>query len=311
MNGLTPQMRVPNPRLLDVVGWMQRFANKGKKDLNIRRLVERVCADLAPGDYASEVLACYHWVCQNVRYMRDVHDVEFLKEPSVTVETQSGDCDDMATLLAAMLMACGNRCSFMLVGFTKPMVPSHVFVVVHTPAGDFPLDPVANRNTQEMLSRATGSTLFPADEVVSGKGIGEQPVVVGQPRPGTMTYSVFDYPSGLYRYYLGQALVLPASGWFRAPAGNRLRAPEALAVRVPDGARLVGEGKSAKGLIGTTQAGLGSVTVNTPRASTSLSLGALAGILPDEVAPSTVAKATAVALLGFILARASRNRGRA
>lgn len=150
-----PIMSVPNPRLRDVTDWMVKFANKGKTDMRVRRLVETLCAGLEPGDYASECFACYAWVDQNVRYMRDIHDVEFLKEPGVLLETLAGDCDDIATLLAAMFMASGNECVFSLVGFNGAPYPSHVFVCVKTADGLIPYDPVARYRTDAMSGAIT------------------------------------------------------------------------------------------------------------------------------------------------------------
>ena len=154
MNGSTPTLRVNSPRLIDVVEWMRRFAHKGKSDLEVRQLVETICKDLVQGDYAGEVLAIYYWVCQNIRYMRDIHDVEFVKEPRQIVLTCSGDCDDIATLLAAMCMASGNTCEFLLASYaSKTSMPTHVFLRVNTPSGPMVLDPVANRLTAQMLGR--------------------------------------------------------------------------------------------------------------------------------------------------------------
>lgn len=163
MNDLTPTKMVPRPSLQTVVQAMRQFAHKGKVDLTIRNLVEQICADLIDGDYASESLACYYWVCQNIRYMRDIQDVEFLKEPRQVIATGSGDCDDMATLLAAMLLTCGNSCNFVLACFDGSGVPSHVFVEVETPTGPRPLDPVANRITAEMMGRITSRKVVRVD----------------------------------------------------------------------------------------------------------------------------------------------------
>jgi transglutaminase-like putative cysteine protease len=141
---------------------MRKFAHKGKEDLSIRRLVEQICAPLAQGDYAGECLALYYWVCQNIRYMRDPLEVEFVKEPERVLETRAGDCDDMATLLAAMVMACGNRCRFVLVGFQKGKGPSHVYLEVISPRGEIVvLDPVANRNTANMLKKVQVRQEYP------------------------------------------------------------------------------------------------------------------------------------------------------
>jgi len=156
MNGSTPTLSVQQPTLQDVVDWMVKFAHQGKSDLRVRRLVEQICEDLEPGDYSSEVYAIYAWVHANIRYMKDPHDVEFIKEPHMLLQTRSGDCDDIATLIAAMLMACGNRAVFSLVAFDGEPLPSHVFCSAITPSGTLAiLDPVANVTVPGMLRRIT------------------------------------------------------------------------------------------------------------------------------------------------------------
>lgn len=71
-----------------------------------------------------------------------------------------------------------------------------------------------------------------------------------------MIYSVFDYGSRKYRYYEGGEARVPATGWFRAPVGGQV--PEAIAARVPPGARFVGTGLDPRGLIATLDPKLGS-----------------------------------------------------
>jgi len=150
---------VPNPRLKDVVEWMRKFAHQGK--VTVRPLVEDICRDVVPGDYASEALAIYHWVCKNIRYMRDPHDVEYVKQPSEVIRTASADCDEIACLIASMLMACGNQASFTLMCFGPTLIPSHVFCSVMTPTGPVPLDPVANRQTAAMFRQSTHKLVVP------------------------------------------------------------------------------------------------------------------------------------------------------
>jgi transglutaminase-like putative cysteine protease len=148
-----PSTLVQKPTLKDVTEGMRAFAHKGKGDMKIRDLVEQICSTIIQGDYASEVLACYYWVCQHVRYLRDPHGLEFVKEPSRTLESRAGDCDDVSVLLAAMVMACGNPCRFVLVGFKPGEPPSHVYVEVLTPHGPVAIDPVANRETLAMQQK--------------------------------------------------------------------------------------------------------------------------------------------------------------
>lgn len=144
-------MSLDDPTLADVLGWMAAFAREGREDIEIISLVRKVCAKLASGDYAGECLAVYYWVCKHIRYMRDPFNVEMVQKPSRTLVEQAGDCDDMATLLAAMFMACGNKCRFVAVGFVAGAPPTHVFCEVITPRGVIVFDPVANRDTAKML----------------------------------------------------------------------------------------------------------------------------------------------------------------
>jgi transglutaminase-like putative cysteine protease len=152
MNSSTPHRLIKNADMHQTLAAMKEEAHKGKKDLSVRSLVEQLCKDLPSGDYASEVLACYYWVCRNIRYMRDIDKVEFLKSPHRLLATGTGDCDDMSTLLASMLMACGNQCRFVIVGFRPSSPPNftHVFVQARTPQGWLTLDPVSNKITKEM-----------------------------------------------------------------------------------------------------------------------------------------------------------------
>lgn len=153
---------VQNPRLQDTLNVMIAKAKLARKSL--RPLAEKIVAKVEGGDYNSEIFAIYAWVDQNIRYVKDPHDVELVKDPRRLLETGQGDCDDIACLLASLCMAVGHECRFVVVGF-QPNVPSHVVcqcavrgVVSHgggsTGAKDWvTLDPVANLSTAEMHTR--------------------------------------------------------------------------------------------------------------------------------------------------------------
>jgi transglutaminase-like putative cysteine protease len=155
------QLTAPRPSLGKTIDWIKRFAYQGQGDQVVRRQVEQICAGLTPGDYAGEALACYYWVCKNIRYIRDPLDVEYVKQPSVTLSTRTGDCDDQAALLAAMFMTCGNRAALCVAAFGQPAVPSHVFPMVMSPGGWVALDPVANRVSAQMQRAMSASQIYP------------------------------------------------------------------------------------------------------------------------------------------------------
>jgi hypothetical protein len=241
----------------DTLRAMQNAANKGKKSLRVRRLVELITEGIAQGDYASEVLAIYYWVCRNIRYIRDIDGVEFIKEPDQVLATGAGDCDDMATLLAAMLMSAGNPVRFAVAGF-KPGRPnfSHVYVEVMSPHGPVTIDPVANRDTMRMLRSMTFKDIVPVSQgpgtIDAGVGTFAAPQRHIGPDGGNL-FSVYDYNRGLYDYYEASTGALPATGRYRKPLSGGVTpngiSPEAIAAKLPGSAKKVGSGAAPKGII--------------------------------------------------------------
>jgi transglutaminase-like putative cysteine protease len=69
------------------------------------------------------------WVQDNVMYVMDPIDsdggVELVQTPQVTLQKLKGDCDDQATLVAALLSSIGHPCRFIAIGLNgQPL--SHV-----------------------------------------------------------------------------------------------------------------------------------------------------------------------------------------
>lgn len=157
---------VPNPNLGDIVNSMIKFAVSGGRSPSLILKAQDICKNVTSGDYASEVLALNYWVYQNIRYIPDPTNVELVKDPERLIQTGSGDCDDIAVLCAALLLAVGKTPAFMLVAFGNSPLPSHVFALVKTPSGWVPLDPVANRVTDRMMKDATKKWVIP---VTGGK----------------------------------------------------------------------------------------------------------------------------------------------
>ncbi len=159
-----------NPTLDDTLRVMRVKANEAKKSL--RPLAEKICSELEPGDYNSEILALYAFLRKNIRYARDIHDVEYVKAPARLLESRQGDCDDIACLAAALCMAMGNECRFLVVGF-EDKNPSHVFCQVAIRGGVsidgqvrgeklwVTIDPVADENTPQMHSRVQFVRTYP------------------------------------------------------------------------------------------------------------------------------------------------------
>lgn len=140
----------------------------------VRRATELVCQGLRSKDYVSEALAVCFWVEQRTRYMRDPRTVELVRSPVKVIEQiQAGqtpclDCDDMTALIAAMLESTGAECfavtaAFRDLFFKGERQYSHVYCQVKEPRSGamIVLDPVANIDTDKMLTRIVAQKIWP------------------------------------------------------------------------------------------------------------------------------------------------------
>lgn len=282
---MTSRRVIQNPRLEDTVKWMSRFAHKDKDAAEVRSRVERVCRFLVQGDYASEVLACYYWTCQHIRYIKDPVGVELVKDPVRVLETRAGDCDDIATLLASMLMSCGNDACFSLVGFDGNKGASHVFACVYVRGKWVALDPVANREIGDMLQRTKTRKDVPLRENASRSRT--QDGLSGMNLSGSPTiYSVFNYRDGKYTYFKPVAQPeLGASGSMRTARGVT---PESLAEILPSGCKQIGRGVEARGVIAclpSDDGALGDVSLTTWSPTRMLALAGAVGVVLALTSP--------------------------
>lgn len=78
----------------------------------IRGYAAELTKGLPVKDKKMEADRVNRWVRENVRYVGDINGVETLHYPVTTLQTRAGDCDDMAMLNAALLMALGHDCVF-------------------------------------------------------------------------------------------------------------------------------------------------------------------------------------------------------
>jgi hypothetical protein len=144
---------------------MKEYAigNEGERSFMVRQAAEAIVRHISPKDYLSEILALYGWVrSPALRYTNDALHVEQVKSPQrilmevATMGASLVDCDDLATLVAAMALTLGRRPQFVIVGFGAPGVYTHVFVRILEPRSKewIIVDPVAGSRDAEMARRA-------------------------------------------------------------------------------------------------------------------------------------------------------------
>lgn len=93
----------------------------------VRQKAESLVESLPPRKYFAEIRALHEFVRDEIRYLRDPVGIERVATPEATLEIKQGDCDDKATLLAALLDSIGHPSRFVAVAFGDEGF-SHVLV---------------------------------------------------------------------------------------------------------------------------------------------------------------------------------------
>lgn len=93
----------------------------------VRQKAESLVRGLPPRQWFQEIRALHEFVRDEIRYLRDPVGVERVATPEATLEIGQGDCDDKATLLAALLDSIGHPSRFVAVAFDGQGF-SHVLV---------------------------------------------------------------------------------------------------------------------------------------------------------------------------------------
>lgn len=96
---------------------MRELTIAGRKDPSIKTLADSIVRSAPSGDFSAQNAAVFNWVKRNIKYVRDIRDVETVSTPQRTLKARTGDCDDMAVLIASLLEAIGNKTRFVALGF--------------------------------------------------------------------------------------------------------------------------------------------------------------------------------------------------
>jgi transglutaminase-like putative cysteine protease len=106
---------------------MRRFVEEYKTYPEVRELALSLTRGLPQKDFHGEARALFNFVKNSIRYVKDINGVETVQTPLKTLEYGQGDCDDKATVLAALLESLGHETRLYAVGFA-PQNISHVLL---------------------------------------------------------------------------------------------------------------------------------------------------------------------------------------
>lgn len=109
---------------------MRNYVMQGRRNMTVRQAATNVTFLTPEKDEPGELLKIFAFVQGNVRYVKDVHDVETLSTAEKTLLGKVGDCDDKSVLLAAMFESVGYPTRFVVAGYNEPGTLEHVWVQV-------------------------------------------------------------------------------------------------------------------------------------------------------------------------------------
>ena len=120
--------------------------NAGKTDPRVMQAAHTIIAFQPEHDELGEACALYTYVRDHIRYVRDVHGVETLCAPAMTLQRQIGDCDDQTMLLCALFEASGYPTRIVMTGY-EGAAYSHVYCQVYARGVWIDCDPIIREGT--------------------------------------------------------------------------------------------------------------------------------------------------------------------
>lgn len=107
---------------------MAVLAREASRRQGLREFAARLALGACPTekDWLCQIKAVHEYVRDQIRYLRDIVDVETVQEPEVTMQMAAGDCDDKVTLACALLNSIGHPCRMVALRFNPNPDFSHV-----------------------------------------------------------------------------------------------------------------------------------------------------------------------------------------
>jgi len=107
---------------------MRSLVRQYRTDLGLLSTARNLIFLAPEKDEMAEAECLFRFVRDQIRYTRDIHDVETVSSPDKTLAFQCGDCDDKTTLLATLAECVGFPTRFVVTGYSAPGQYEHVYL---------------------------------------------------------------------------------------------------------------------------------------------------------------------------------------
>ncbi len=136
-------IRLGDAGTFDTLAMMRKIADFYAATPIVRDLATSIVKGLNPRDYQGHAEAIREWAARNIVFLRDPRGTELLHTPRWIIReiARNGvarvDCDDAATMTAALGKSIGLKARFVVVGFQHKRAPfAHVWTELASPVGE-------------------------------------------------------------------------------------------------------------------------------------------------------------------------------
>lgn len=138
MSGAVEVLEKGPPRAARTLADMRSAARISLADPRVWQTARRIISRVTARDEVSQARAIRAWIAKNFRFVKDPVGMELLESPAYQLEQFDrvgyiqGDCDDAASLAAALLLSIGIPATFAAVDIVgTPRGFDHVFTWGH------------------------------------------------------------------------------------------------------------------------------------------------------------------------------------
>jgi transglutaminase-like putative cysteine protease len=99
----------------------------GRRSMTIRNAALSIVFLQPEKNEYQQANALFEFVRDNIKYIKDIHEVETISTAEKTLESKVGDCDDQCILLASLAESVGIPSMFVVAGYTTLDSFEHVY----------------------------------------------------------------------------------------------------------------------------------------------------------------------------------------
>lgn len=124
-----------NQQTADTISKMQDMVTLGKRQIEVRAVLQHLVFSCPPKDYYCYVKAAHEFCRDEIRYVFDPSGVELVESPARILQTRVADCDSIVMLMTTLCEQMGFPCRFVTIKADKsrPGDFTHVFCEVKIP----------------------------------------------------------------------------------------------------------------------------------------------------------------------------------